>query len=164
MQYTKITIMEKQKLDNGLLPVAYLTNILAPLGIMIYFSVSYLMNPTGLDDLIVLIPLSVFLLISMLMVIRFRKVEFDGEYVYVKNVLNKEIAAFPVKSIRSVKKMVFSFGKSNGRKSGKNYKISYLNADGMEKAVRVMATTETTVVENFVKLTSFLGAEGFNPE
>lgn len=163
MSYTKITIMEKRKLDNGLLPVAYLSNILAPVVIIIYFGATYFLNPDNEDNLIILIPLGAFTLISMLMVIGFRKVEFDDQYVYVKNVFNKEIASFPLQNIRSVKKMMLSFGKGS-RKSGKNYRIRYMDNDGAEKSVRVMATTGTDVVNEFIKLTSFLGADGFHPE
>jgi hypothetical protein len=156
--------MERQKFDNGLLLVAYLSNVIAPLGILIYFGISYLQNPENEDNLIMMIPLSVFSLVFLLMFFRFKKVEFDDQYVYVKSLFNKEIDSFPIQNIRSVKKMMLTFGGKGRRRSGKNYKITYLNYDGAEKKVRVMATTSEDVVNNFIKATSFLGPDGFNPE
>jgi hypothetical protein len=157
--------MERQKLDNGLLLIAYLSNIFAPFGIMIYFGIKYLSDPLQEENLIFTFILSLFTLFSLLMFVRFRKVEFDDQYVYVKNVFNKEIDSFPVKNIRSVKKMMLSFNGKHSRKgSGKNYRITYLNNDGAEKKVRVMATIGQNEVNNFIQLTSFLGTDGFNPE
>jgi hypothetical protein len=158
--------MEKQKLDNGLLLIAYLSNIFAPLGIMIYFGISYLNHPAQDDDLIFAGLIFGFSLVSFLMFFRFRKVEFDDEYVYVKSVFNRELDSFPIRNITGVKKMMFTFNSKNNRRgrSGKNYRITYTDNNGMIKKVRVMATISSNVVGNFQKATAFLGADGFNPE
>jgi hypothetical protein len=157
--------MEKRRLDNGLLLIAWLSNILAPLGIMLYFVMTYLRNPVDEQSLIFSGLILLFSCVSFLIFFRFRKVEFDDQYVYVKNVFNTETASFPVKNIRSVKKLMLTFdSKGRRRKGGKNYKITYLDNDGVEKKVRLMATTATADVNEFIKLTSFLGSDGFLPE
>jgi hypothetical protein len=156
--------MEKRKLDNGLLLILYLSNILAPLGFGVYFGISYLENPEENDYIFPLL-IFAFTFISFLLFFRFRKVEFDEQNVYVKNVFNSEIDSFPIRNIKSVKKMFLTFNSKGTRgKSGKNYKISYLNNNGIEKKVRVMATIDNDVENDFKRLTSFLGTEGFNPE
>jgi hypothetical protein len=157
--------MEKVKFDNGLLLIAYLSNILTPLGIMVYFGIKYLTQPSDPESLFIMIPIGAFTVISLFMFARFKKLEFDDQYVYVKNVLNKEVDSFPIKNIKSVKQMMLSFkGKNNRGRSGKNYAITYINNDGGEKKVRVMATIDSEITRKFKELTSFLGAEGFNPE
>jgi hypothetical protein len=156
--------MKRQKLDNGLLLIAYLTNIIGPVSMMAYFGIGYLNNPEGESDLIILIPLSIFSLLFLLLFIGFKKVEFDDQYVYVKNVFNKETDSFPLQNIKSVKKMMLTFGGKGRGRSGKNYKITYRNNDGVEKRVKVMATIGKDVEDNFKKVTAFLGPDGFNPE
>lgn len=156
--------MEKHKFDNGLLLTAFIVNALGSLGFIVFFVMNYLEHRAP-DELIVLIPLSLFMIISLLVFSRFKKVEFDDQLVYIKNIFNTEIDSFPIKNIKSVKKMMLSFGgKGNGRRrSGKNYKITYLNHNGIEKKIRVMATTGSDTVNRFKKATAFLGADGFLP-
>jgi hypothetical protein len=162
---TKENNMEKVKLDNGLLLIAYLSNILTPLGVMVYFGIKYLMEPSDPDSLFIMLPLGMFTVISLFMFVRFKKVEFDDQYVYVKNVFNSEIDSFPIRNIKNIKQMMFTFkGKNSRGRSGKNYAITYINNDGGEKKVRVMATIDSVTTGKFKKLTSFLGADGFNPE
>jgi hypothetical protein len=155
--------MERQKLDNGLLPLAFITNILIPCGLIIYFAVSYLQNPVDTGYLIPIFPLSIIMIICFFLYFRFKKIEFDDSYVYVKNVFNTEIDSFPIKNIRNVEQMMFTSGKGSSKRSGKNYKIMYINNDGVEKTARVMATIKKESVEGFQKATAFLGENGFDP-
>ncbi|MDF2436356.1 MAG: hypothetical protein K0Q95_732 [Bacteroidota bacterium] len=158
--------MEKRKLDNGLLLIAHITNVAGPLIIMIYFAIGYFMDPVKNEgDLIILIPLAIMVLISVLMFVGFRKVKFDDEYIYVRNVFNKETDTFPIKNLRSVQRAKFSFGGRNNRsRSGKNYKMIYLSNDGIEKKLKFMATANDDDAAEFKRRTSFLGENGFNPE
>jgi uncharacterized protein YxeA len=158
--------MEKRKLDNGLLLIAHITNVAGPLIIMLYFGVGYLMDPVKNEgDLIILLPLAVMVIVSVLMFVGFRKVKFDDEYIYVRNVFNKETDTFPIKNLRSVQKMTLTFGGRNTRsRSGKNYKMVYLNNDGIEKKLKFMATANDEDTAEFKRLTSFLAENGFNPE
>jgi hypothetical protein len=155
--------MQKLKLDNGLLPLSYLMNILAPFGILAYFSFAYFfMNE---DNLIVMIALGILTIILAILYLPFRKVEFDEEYVYIKNVLNKEIDSFPIRKIKKVDRMMFTINTKGSRlRGGKNYKIIYLDNNGINKKVRFMATVEFKAVSQFKKATSFLGEDGFIPE
>jgi hypothetical protein len=157
--------MERLKLDNGLLLIAFISNIIGLLGITICFGIRYLMDPVN-EQAIILIPLALFTLISALMVIRFRKIEFDDQYVYLKNVFNKELDSFPVKNITGVKTMVLGFNtrKASRMRRGRNYRITYLDRNGVEKKARVMATVDSKVVNEFKRATAFLGADGFRPE
>ena len=156
--------MEKVKLDNGMLLIAYLTNMFVPLGIMAYVGIRALIEPGYIENLFIMIPLGIFTLISLIMFGRFKKVEFDNEYVYVKNVFNSEIDSFPIRNIKNVKKMMFTFKGSSKRRSGKNYTITYINNDGIEKKARFMASISEEAVGRFKKATSFLGPDGFDPE
>jgi hypothetical protein len=162
--HTKAIAMEKVKLDNGMLLIAYLTNMFLPLGAMTYLGIRALLEPDFLENLFIMIPLGVFTLISFIMFGRFKKIEFDDEYVYVKNVFNSEIDNFPIKNIKSVKQMMFTFkGKNSRGRSGKNYTIQYINNDGIEKKAGFMATIGEEAVSRFKKATSFLGTDGFRP-
>jgi hypothetical protein len=155
--------MEKLKLDNGLLPLSYLMNILAPFGILVYFSFTYFfMNE---DNLIIIIALGILTMILAILYLPFRKVELDDEYVYIKNVLNKQTDSFPIRNIKKVERMLFTINTKGSRiRGGKNYKIIYVDNNGINKKVRFMATVESKVVKHFEKATSFLGQDGFIPE
>src|ERR1043166_5060098 len=150
--------MNRYKLDNGILLIAFLSNALVPFGILVWFAVQCFTNPDFEEGYIFLAPLALFVIISSLMISRFKRIEFDEGYVFVKNLFGKETDAFPFRDLRCVKPTRFSFGsgKSKSMKQGKSYWIAYVDSGGIEQKVRFMATVNSETIEKFKALTAFL--------
>jgi hypothetical protein len=141
--------MEKQKLDNGMLPLAWLCNVVFPLTFGVYYAIRDWMNNTSESLLLVSCAIS-FALIFAVIFFRYRRVEFDKQNMYILNIFNMKVAEIHFSQIEEFEQGLINFGGKNGNAiTGKNYKISYQTPNGELKSVKVMATADNSIITRF---------------
>jgi hypothetical protein len=141
--------MEKHKLDNGMLPLAWLCNVVFPGVFGIYYGIRDLLNDTSSNIMMVSIAVS-FAMLFLIIFYPYRRIEFDRHSMYIKNMFNIEVARIDFAEIESFEQGLLNFGKEDKKiVTGKNYTISYKVADGSLRTVKVMATSDDGVITRF---------------
>jgi hypothetical protein len=132
-----------------MLPLAWLCNVVFPLTVGMYYGFRDWMNQTTGSILLVSCAIG-FAGIFALIFFRYRRVDFDKQSMYVKNIFNMATEEIHFSQIEEFEQGWLNFGGDNGSLiTGRNYKITYQTAEGGLKSLKVMTTSDSSVVTRF---------------